>query len=109
MTKLVASLAVLAVAGLASTNALADDASAKALYQKSGCIACHTLDGAGGKIGPGLEKIGAKGKDYIKEAIVAPNKVVTQGFAPGIMPQDFGKRLKPAEINDMVDWLAKKK
>ena len=109
MIKVVASLAVLAVAGLASTNVFADDASAKALFMKSGCIACHTVDGAGGKIGPALEKTGAKGKDFIKESIVTPNKVVTQGFAPNIMPQDFGKRLKPAEITDLVEYLAKKK
>lgn len=108
MKKIVAVLA-LAASAAGTTLASADDVTAKALYQKNGCIACHVVDGAGGKVGPSLEKVGAKGKDYVKESIMTPNKVVSQGFAPNIMPQDFGKKLKPAEIDDLVTWLAKKK
>lgn len=101
----VAVSAVWMMAGVAQ----ADDASAKALYTKNGCPACHSIEGSGGKIGPPLDKIGQKGTAYIKDAIVEPNKVVATGYAPNIMPQDFGKRLKPAEIDDLVAWLAKHK
>lgn len=101
-------MTALAVAGFAAP-AMAADAPGKVVYNKNGCIACHTIDGAGGKVGPGLEKVGAKGKDFIKESILTPNKVVTQGFAPNIMPQNFKDKIQGKELTDLVDWLATKK
>ena len=108
MKMLNVTLAALAVAGFSAT-AMAADAPGKAVFMKNGCIACHTIDGAGGKVGPNLEKVGAKGKDYIKESILTPNKVVVQGFAPNIMPQNFKDKIQGKEFTDLVDWLASHK
>ncbi len=105
MKKLVAALVVIGFAGFAQT-AFAQDG--EAIYKKSGCIACHTVDGKGGKVGPSLDGVGKKGKDYIRENIVNPNSTVTPGYAANIMPQNFGKTLKPDELNALVDWLATK-
>lgn len=108
MKTLMTTAAVLALAAVA-TSASAADMPGKKVFQKNGCIACHTVDGAGGKVGPALEKVGAKGKDFIKESILEPNKVVTQGFAPNIMPQNFKDKIKGQELTDLVDYLASHK
>ena len=95
-------LTVSALTGIAA----ADDANAKKLFTSMGCIACHKIDEfKAGAVGPDLNKVGAKGKDYIKESILLPNKVIVPKFPPMVMPQDFGKRLKPNELNDLVEWL----
>jgi ubiquinol-cytochrome c reductase cytochrome b subunit len=33
----------------------------KSLFRSEGCIGCHTVDGSGGSVGPGLSNIGSKG------------------------------------------------
>lgn len=103
MKKLLASLAFVAV-GAFATNAMAADG--KQVFTKNGCMACHAIGGQGGKVGPALDKVGAKGKDYIKESILEPNKVVTKGFAPNIMPQNFKDKIKGDELTALVDYLA---
>ncbi len=102
MKAIVAVLGVLLTAGVAQ----AQDNPGKAVYTKNGCVACHAIGGQGGKIGPALDKVGAKGKDYIRESIVQPDKVVTQGFAAGIMPKTFEKTIKPEDMTKLVDYLA---
>ena len=80
----------------------------KALFAANGCGGCHTLKDAGstGNVGPELDTA-LKGKDatFIKESIVDPNKVIAQGFQPGIMPQTFGQSLSPDEIDALVKYL----
>ena len=74
------------------------------------CGSCHTLADAGatGKIGPDLDKV-LKGKDatFIRESIVAPDKVIAKGFPPHVMPQDFSKTLSSAELDALVNYLVK--
>jgi cytochrome c oxidase subunit 2 len=74
------------------------------------CGACHTLADAGttGTIGPVLDKV-LKGKDaaFIRESIVTPNKLIAKGFPASVMPQDFSKTLSPAELDALVNYLAK--
>jgi cytochrome c oxidase subunit 2 len=81
---------------------------AKAIFTSAGCSACHTLAAAGstGQTGPNLDQ-GLKGKDeaFIKQSIVDPNAVVTKGFSPGIMPQNYKDQLQPAEIDALVKYL----
>ncbi len=82
--------------------------SGDAVFQSAGCGACHAVGGQGGKVGPALDGVGAKGKDHIRESIVQPDKVVAEGYAAGLMPKTFEKTLKPAELDALVDWLASK-
>jgi cytochrome c oxidase subunit 2 len=74
------------------------------------CGSCHTLADAGtnGTIGPNLGTV-LKGKDaaFIKESILDPNKEIAKGFQANIMPQDFSKTLSPAEVDALVNYLAK--
>jgi cytochrome c oxidase subunit 2 len=80
----------------------------KTIFTSTGCGACHTLAAAGtnGKVGPNLDQ-GLKGKDeaFIKQSIEDPNAVVTKGFSPGIMPQNYKDQLQPAEIDALVKYL----
>ena len=73
------------------------------------CGSCHTLADAGttGTTGPDLDKV-LKGKDaaFIKESILDPNKQITQGYQPGIMPPNFGDTLSPQQVDALVKYLS---
>lgn len=71
------------------------------------CIACHKVGGQGGQIGPDLSQIGAKrGKEYLRRAILDPNADVADGFAPGMMPPNYGDQLYAKELETLVTYLA---
>jgi mono/diheme cytochrome c family protein len=85
-----------------------DPAAGKEVFAAQGCGNCHTLSAAGssGTAGPNLDEA-LKGKDaaFIRESIVEPNKEIAKGFAPNVMPQDFGQTLTPKQIDDLVAFL----
>jgi len=83
-------------------------AAGKQLFASNGCGGCHTLADAGatGTVGPNLNKfLKGKAPAFIRTSIVDPNAYIEKGFAGGIMPQNFGKILTPAEINALVAYL----
>jgi cytochrome c oxidase subunit 2 len=90
-------------------GAAAPAADGKALFTSSGCAACHTLADAGatGTTGPDLGKV-LVGKDptFIKTSIVNPNAEIAPGYQGGIMPQNFGQTLTPAQIDAIVKYLS---
>ena len=46
-----------------------------------GCITCHAIGGAGGKVGPDMTSLGASTvTDYVVESVLLPNKKVKEGF-----------------------------
>ena len=84
-----------------------------ALY---GCVACHELASANatGQVGPSLNGIagraanrqpGVSAEDYIRQSILMPNGYIVGGFAENIMPQDFGQRMTPPELDALVSFL----
>ncbi len=81
----------------------------KALFTQEGCNGCHTLAdaGASGTVGPDLDKV-LKGQtpDFIKTSIVQPNAQIAPGFQAGIMPQNFGQQMSPAQIDALVKYLS---
>ena len=42
---------------------------------------------------------------YIRESIVEPGKVAAAGFTTGLMPDDFGSRIPPAELDALVEFI----
>jgi mono/diheme cytochrome c family protein len=86
-----------------------------------GCSSCHTLAAAGatGTVGPNLDTRlkpdcaspaskrvrGSKLADCIHTAIVKPYAYIPSGYQPGIMPNNFSQKLKPNEIQALVNFL----
>jgi putative membrane-bound dehydrogenase-like protein len=53
------------------------------LGPKSGCTACHTVQGQGGRVGPDLSKIGSiRSSRDLLEAVVFPSATFARGFEP---------------------------
>jgi cytochrome c2 len=90
--------------------------SGKDIFVSSGCGSCHTVVAAGttGKIGPDLDKqvrpdaqkAGQPLDAFIKQSIIDPDAFVAPGFPKGVMPTNFGKTLKPTQIDTLVKFLA---
>jgi len=89
----------------------------KALLQKHGCLGCHSLDGTR-LVGPTFQGISGRqveatvagqpqklvaNQDYLKESIVAPAKVLVNGYPP-TMPS-FEGRISDVELAAIVDYL----
>lgn len=87
-----------------------------------GCSSCHTLAAAHatGTVGPDLDvrlrsdcaspaskRIrGATLKKCTHTAIIKPYAFIPSGYKAGIMPPDFSTKLKPSEIQALVNFLA---
>lgn len=86
------------------------------------CASCHTLAAAGstGTVGPSLDtrlkadcalpaskKVrGATLQDCIMKAITDPYAYLPAGYSSGVMPSNFGTRLKPNEITALVNFIS---
>lgn len=83
----------------------------KEIFSEKGCMACHFIKGdfevGSTLIAPELSDIGAR-KDaaFIKESILNPNAIITEGYSQGIMPQTFEDQLSEEELNDVVAYLS---
>jgi cytochrome c oxidase subunit 2 len=74
----------------------------------AGCGGCHTLADAGttGQIGPDLGKV-LKGQsaDEIRTDIVDPSAEVEQGYADGVMPNNYEQTLSSSDLDALVAYL----
>jgi mono/diheme cytochrome c family protein len=87
-----------------------------------GCGSCHTLAAAGttGTVGPNLDTLlrkdcalpaskkirGATLTACITKAITDPYAYIPPGYSAGVMPSNFGTRLKQNEITALVNFLS---
>jgi quinoprotein glucose dehydrogenase len=56
------------------------------------CRRCHAINGSGGNIGPELTRIGAqKTREYLLEALVAPDRTIAQGFESVVLTTVDGR------------------
>jgi mono/diheme cytochrome c family protein len=86
--------------------ATATNRSPEQLTAELACIACHKFNEAGPLVGPSLWDIGARHDDaYIRQSILEPNAVITEGFPPGLMPPDLGQKMTGVEFEHLVQWL----
>jgi cytochrome c oxidase subunit 2 len=84
-------------------------AAGKQVFAANGCSSCHTLAdaGASGTIGPNLDKfLATRDAAFIKQSIVDPGAYVEKGFPNGVMPQTYGKDIKPADLDALVKYLS---
>lgn len=94
---------------------------AEEVILNSGCAACHAMGALGeaGKVGPDLSNIGAvaaervpglSAEEYLRQSILEPNAYIVPDCPngpclAGIMPQNYGTRLTPAQIDLMIAYL----
>ncbi len=85
---------------------LPDDPGAP-VFANNGCSSCHTLKAAGaaGAVGPDLDDvIPGQSAAEVKESIVDPSAKLTPEYSD-VMPQDFGERISPQELDALVRFL----
>lgn len=96
-----------APAAAPATGQEAQEVDPTQLIATYGCIACHSLDGQGGQVGPAFETMRGKDTAYIRRGIVNPNADTAQGFEAfaGTMPPTFGTVIPEAELDALVRFL----
>jgi len=74
-----------------------------------GCIACHAVNGEGGKIGPDLSALGtAQPIDFIVGAILDPQKEIKEGFMSIAVTMKDGEEFQGYELRETKDELTLK-
>jgi cytochrome c oxidase cbb3-type subunit 3 len=54
-----------------------DPAKGKAVYDSSGCTACHIISGEGGGVGPELTRVGSmRGPSYLRTTLLTPGAIL---------------------------------
>jgi len=78
-----------------------DAARGRALYQKSGCMACHIGHGEGSGVGPELSDIGARrNAAYLRESLLQPNAAVPPEFLVVSVATSGGKTIRGVRLNE---------
>jgi putative heme-binding domain-containing protein len=68
------------------------------------CMNCHSIAGAGGRVGPDLVSIGASAPDdYLLESIIEPNKKVKENFHSTIILDADGQVLSGIIIRENMN------
>jgi mono/diheme cytochrome c family protein len=94
---------------LADVGVPADAPAGLQVFVRSGCGSCHVLAEARttATTGPDLDRaLDGRSATYVREAIVAPDAVVADGYRAGVMPGDYEQRLSAEDLDALVDYLA---
>ncbi len=79
-----------------------------------GCMTCHSTEEGVVLVGPshagvatraGTEAPGMSAAEFLEQSIRDPNAVVTEGFSPGVMYQNYATDLTDQQIDDLVAYL----
>jgi mono/diheme cytochrome c family protein len=79
------------------------------VFANNGCGTCHTLAAAnsGGTTGPDLDEVlPGQPEAEIEESIVDPEAKIAEGYPSGVMPQEFGTKIPPEELKELVKFLS---
>ena len=108
--KLIAAALVFAGVSLFAVSAFA--ASGPALFRSQKCIACHTIDGYGGHVGPNLSHIGSQRSfSWIKTQIVTPGahfalgSIVTLNGKSYMVIMPNYKSMPASDVNTIAKYL----
>ena len=78
-----------------------------ALLTKHACVGCHDVTGTTRRVGPPLTNVADRlSAAEIRQSILEPDAVTAEGYPPGMMLQDFGERLTPEELDQLVGYLS---
>ncbi len=78
------------------------------VYQRPtlGCVACHSVNGQGGTIGPNLSAVGsAQPIDFIVGAILDPQKEIKEGFTSISVTTKDGEEYQGYQLRETKDEL----
>lgn len=79
-----------------------------------GCIVCHSLEPDKNLVGPSMAGIatyaqsavtGMNAAEFLKQAIVEPDKHIMEGYPAGVMYPGYGKDLSQEDIEALVAFL----
>lgn len=102
--------------GQLASAGLAGATEPEQIYTAAGCGGCHTFTPAGtsASVGPDLDELasvadqresGLSAEEYTEEAIVEPDAFVVDGFAAGVMPDNYGEQLDEEQLGALVEYL----
>ena len=78
-----------------------DPARGKAIYERSGCSACHILAGEGSGYGPELTDVGARrGSSRLRETLQHPAKAMPEGFLFVEATVSSGQTIRGVRLNE---------
>jgi cytochrome c2 len=73
-----------------------------------GCVTCHDVHGDARQVGPPLTQVAQRlSEEEIRQSILDPNAVISEGYAAGLMPTTFAKDLKPQEVDQLVRYVVR--
>ena len=79
-----------------------------------GCVTCHSLEPGVTLVGPSHAGVasraanytpGVSAEDYLRESILNPDAHVVEGFAPGVMYQNYANELSDDQVDALVAYL----
>lgn len=82
-----------------------------------GCVTCHSMEPDVVLVGPSHNGIGTRAgeyvagvsaEEYLVESITSPDAHLVEGFAAGIMYQNYAAELDQSDIDDLVAFLLTK-
>lgn len=77
-----------------------------ALYESSGCAACHVVAGKGTLLGPELTSIGAlRGPAHLRESLVKPAATHPPGYLVVQATTKTGRKIRGIRLNEDVFWI----
>ena len=81
------------------------------IIQSLGCLACHSLGGEGGALGPPFDGMESLSAEYLRHGILDPAADTAPGFETfaGTMPPNFGDQLTAAQFESLVEYLSQLK
>ncbi|MHB8232375.1 MAG: c-type cytochrome [bacterium] len=110
MKKVVSSLLIAAALMFSASTVFA--ASGASLFSSEGCIACHTINGLGGSVGPDLSHVGSKRSlSWIKTQITDPSAHFAAGSSVTINGESYQaimpghKHMPASELNSLAEYL----
>ena len=96
------------VAAITTTTQTSGAQAGLAVWVEQGCASCHTLAAANarGEFGPDLgTSLAGEPASSIKRSIVDPRADAAAGYEVGMMPEDYGTRIEPGDLDRLVAFL----